>query len=442
MKRTAIYMRVSTSRQAEEGDSIPAQRAALRKYIDEHEDLVFAGEYLDDGISGTKEDRQEFQRMLSDAKDGKIDLLIFTKLDRIHRSLRNFLNMQDVFEKHNVHWLAIWEPMYDSSTPQGRMIINTMMNLAQFEAENTGQRIRQVFEYKRQNGEVTSGVVPVGYSIVDKHLVPNEDADKVRSVFEYFARTGKLYETYRYCNSIFDRTRSGAVIKKMLRNEKYIGRSRGVENYCPAIISAELFEDVQSKLQRNIKASQKYAYIFSGLLVCGECGHRMSSGIHSNTNRIYRCKHHYCSDGTEKCSNTKIIREDKLEEYLLQNIKITIQDRITQIEEAQKKPNENKKRLAQLHKKLGKLKDLYLNDLITLEEYKNDKSKFQEEIETLQAQPQPQDTDISALQAFLAMDLEEVYKFTTNEEKRLFWRSILKEIRFYKDRRIEPVPLL
>ena len=435
-------MRVSTSRQAEEGDSIPAQRAALRRYIDEHDDLVFVGEYLDDGISGAKEDRQEFQRMLSDAKDGKIDLLIFTKLDRIHRSLRNFLNMQDVFEKHNIHWLAIWEPMYDSSTPQGRMIINTMMNLAQFEAENTGQRIRQVFEYKRQNGEVTSGVVPVGYSIVNKHLVPNEDADKVRSVFEYFARTGKLYETYRYCNSIFDRVRSGKAIREMLRNEKYVGRSSGVENFCPAIVSTELFEDVQNKLRKNIKISQRHTYIFSGLLVCGECGGKMGGGVYKKTYYRYRCNRHYFRDGRERCENTKIIREDKLEEYLLQNIKITIQDHITQIEEAQKKPNENKKRLAQLHKKLDKLKDLYLNDLITLEEYKSDKAKFHEEIDELQSQPQPQDADTSALQAFLDMDLEEVYKFTTNEEKRLFWRSILKEIRFYKDRKIEPVPLL
>lgn len=441
MKRTAIYMRVSTSRQAEEGDSIPAQRAALRKYIDDHEDLMFAGEYLDDGISGTKEDRQEFQRMLSDAKDGKIDLLIFTKLDRIHRSLRNFLNMQDVFERHHVNWLAIWEPMYDSSTPQGRMIINTMMNLAQFEAENTGQRIRQVFEYKRQQGEVTSGSVPVGYSIVDKHLVPNEDAEKVRSVFEYFARTGKLYETCRYCNSIFEKAKAAPTIKKMLENEKYTGINKDVKGYCPAIINPDLFEDVQRKLQKNIKSSQRYTYIFSGLLVCGECGHKMGGGVVGKKHHRYRCNYHYVPDGREKCSNAKIIYEYKLEEYLLENIKITLQDHITRIEEAQRKPSENKKKLANLQRKLDKLKDLYLNDLITLEEYKADKAKFQEEIKFLQSQPQPQDADTSALRAFLDMDLEEVYKFTTNEEKRLFWRSILKEIIFYKDRRIEPVPL-
>ena len=128
MKRTAIYLRVSTDKQAQEGDSIPTQRDALRKYAKEH-NYILVGEYLDDGISGTKEDRAEFQRMMEDVKRGLIELILVTKLDRIHRSLRNFLNMQDTLDKYNCDWLAIWEPMYDSSTPQGRMIINTMARI-------------------------------------------------------------------------------------------------------------------------------------------------------------------------------------------------------------------------------------------------------------------------------------------------------------------------
>ena len=89
MKRTAIYLRVSSDRQSQEGDSIAAQRQALAKYIDDRPDLVLAGEYIDDGISGTKySQRDELQRMLADVEDGKIDLLIFTRLDRFFRSVR------------------------------------------------------------------------------------------------------------------------------------------------------------------------------------------------------------------------------------------------------------------------------------------------------------------------------------------------------------------
>ena len=88
--RTAIYARVSTSKQAEEGDSIPAQLAALHEWIDSRDTHICVGEYVDDGVSGTKQDRDEYQRMLSDVRAGKIDLIIVSKLDRIHRGLKTF----------------------------------------------------------------------------------------------------------------------------------------------------------------------------------------------------------------------------------------------------------------------------------------------------------------------------------------------------------------
>ena len=95
MKRTAIYMRVSSERQVQEGDSLAAQQAALMQYINTRSDLSLAGEYVDDGISGTKyNQRDELQRLLDDVRDGKIDLIIFTKLDRWFRSVRHYTTPQ------------------------------------------------------------------------------------------------------------------------------------------------------------------------------------------------------------------------------------------------------------------------------------------------------------------------------------------------------------
>lgn len=193
MKRTAIYLRVSSDRQVQEGDSIAAQRQALTKYIDDRPDLVLAGEYIDDGISGTKySQRDELQRMLADVEEGKIDLLIFTKLDRFFRSVRHYTAAQAILDKHGVGWTAIWEPIYDTTTPQGRLIVNQMMSIAQFEAENTGQRIKQVQAYKVTQGEVISGNAPYGYRIENKHLVPSEDAESVLLAFQTFERTGSI----------------------------------------------------------------------------------------------------------------------------------------------------------------------------------------------------------------------------------------------------------
>ena len=223
-------MRVSSMTQAQEGDSIPAQKDALRKYIDSHDDMILAGEYCDDGVSGTRDDRDELQRLLTDVKSGKIDMIIVTKLDRLYRSIRHYLNLQDTLDSHGVYWLAIWEPIYDTSTPQGRLIINQMMSIAQFESENTGQRIRQVQSYKVSKGEVISGSTPPGYSIVDKHLVPNEHADAVRDVFKHYSLTGNLHETMRYAAAYGVFPSTSSAFHNILSNKTYIGQKRNNDN--------------------------------------------------------------------------------------------------------------------------------------------------------------------------------------------------------------------
>ena len=443
MKRAAIYMRVSTEKQVKEGDSIPAQREALHKYIDSRPDLVCVGEYLDDGISGTKYDRDELQKMLSEVEDGKIDLIVVTKMDRLHRSLKNFLDMQDILDKHNCNWLAIWEPMYDTSTPQGRMIINTMMNLAQFEAENTGQRIRQVQAYKVTQGNVISGSCPPGYSIENKRLVPNNDAPKVKEVFEHYSLHGSLAASIRLVSDDPAFPHSPCAFKRMLQNETYIGRKRDNPNFCEPLISQELFDDVQRKLSINIKKDQKYTYLFSGLLRCAECGKSMAAYRYykkrpTKTYRVpgYRCATRY-NRGGDTCDNTKVITESVLEKYLLDNIRPQIKDMILEYEIEQQPVKDKSVKIASLEKKKDRLKDLYVNGLIELDEYKSDREQIESDIAALTAYKPHTGPDMGSLKDLLATDFEALYTTLSAEERRFFWRSIIKEIRFGKDRHYE-----
>lgn len=440
MKRAAIYMRVSTQIQAKEGDSIPAQREALHKYIDSRPDLVCVGEFLDDGISGTKYDRDELQKMLSEVENGKIDLIVVTKMDRLHRSLKNFLDMQDILDKHHCNWLAIWEPMYDTSTPQGRMIINTMMNLAQFEAENTGQRIRQVQSYKVTQGNVISGSCPPGYSIENKRLVPNQDAPKVKELFEHYSISGSLADTMRLVSDDPNFPHSPCAFKHMLKNETYIGKKRDNPDFCEPIISQDLFDDVQRKLSINIKKDQKYAYIFSGLLRCKECGKSMAAFRYykkrpTKTYRVpgYRCATRY-NRGAHSCVNSKVITESVLEKYLLENVRAQIKDMILEYEIEEKPVKDNSNRIASLEKKKDRLKDLYINGLIELDEYKSDREQIESELAALTAYKPRTGPDIDSLKDLLSTDFETLYGTFSAEERRFFWRSIIKEIRFDKDR--------
>ena len=446
MKKTAIYMRVSSDKQAQEGDSIAAQRDALTRYINTHDDLILVGEYLDDGESGTKEDRDELQRMLSDVKSGKIDLIIATKLDRIYRSIRHYLNFQDTIDKCGVNWLAIWEPIYDTSTPQGRLIINQMMSIAQFEAENTGQRIRQVQAYKVAQGEVISGSTPPGYSIVNKRLEPDADAPKVREAFELYSKCGNLAAVLRLTADDKAFPNSSAAMKTILKNELYIGKKRDNDHFCEPIVSRELFEDVQRKLKINIKKSQKHTYLFSGLIICEECGTKYGSfqDYHYRSGKAkrlpaYRCAKRYCRGGLRQCINTKVIEEHVLERYLLENIRPQIKDMILKYEIEQKPAQDYSSRIASLEKKRSKLKDLYINDLISLEEYKTDREQIEADMAALIKKQPAEGADLSGLKELLATDFETLYSTFSLEEKRYFWRSIIKEIRFGIDRKYDVI---
>lgn len=443
MKKTAIYVRVSSNKQAEEGDSIPAQIEALTKYIDERPDLVLAGTYIDDGVSGTKEDRDELQRMLADVRDGKIDKILVTKLDRLYRSIRHYLNLQDTLDKYHVDWLAIWEPIYDTSTPQGRLIINQMMSIAQFEAENTGQRIRQVFDYKAAQGEVLSGNAPCGYDIVDKKLVPNETAAAVREAFELYSMTGNLNETVSQMQGK-GLPQAKQAFKNILTNTKYIGHFRGNTNYCPAIIPVDLFDDVQRKLTINVKKSQKHTYIFSGLLKCGECGRSLAAnnrrrnrkGYISETHQ-YRCPAHIAS--THHCDNPKVVTEHALEVVLIGQVREKLRGIKLQYTEKQKKSRNTDAQKKKIERKIDRLKELYINELISLEEYKTDKEALTKELARVSAAEAPR-TGVSAhIDKLLQSDIETLYWTFTAEEKRYFWRSLIKQISIDKNRHFEYV---
>ena len=430
--RAAIYCRVSSTQQAKEGDSISAQLDALRKYIRKYS-YECVGEFVDDGISGTKYDRDEFQKMLDMVEAGKVDIILTTKMDRLHRSLRNFLNMQDVLDRNGCHWKAIWEPSYDTTTPQGRMIVNTMMNLAQFEAEQTSQRIKQVFEYKRSKREVTSGSAPVGLSIVNKHLVPNEDADDVRRAFEIYDRTGNLSKTVEMTVET-KLPKMPCSMRYMLSNRLYIGENHGYTDYCEPIVDRELFDRVQIALKRNIKRSQKNVYLFSGMFYCAECGSKMTALYRGEGNSpAYRCRAHY-ERKVNKCVNTRSISDKTLEKKLLDMLPNVIIEQVEMREKKTTRAVSYERQKAALEKKIERLKILFINEEIGLDEYRADKGKLLDQIAELAPVERPEPSQ--AILQLEGLNIREVYEILSIEERRMFWRGIIKEIRMDKSRNL------
>ena len=364
--RAALYARVSTLQQSDK-DSIPAQVDALTKYANDH-GYEIQDTYVDDGVSGTLlDERDELQRLLENVKRGEVDIILICKLDRWFRSVKHYMNVQDILEKYGVPWRTIWES-YETETPIGRFQITQMLAFGELEAGNTSVRINHVFDYKKQNHEVLSGKVPYGYMIVNKHLVANpETVGYARDTFDTYIATGSICETLRQTQG-YGVAKTQRALKLMLQNRKYIGEAFGIENYHEAIIDRDTFDLVQEMLGKNQRKARKFEYIFTGMTWCSDCGRKMTGTTdeyHAKKIRykVYRCMFHYRTIPT--CGNTRTLNEAKLEKYLVENIKNLAFAEINEGKDKERPDYE--KQIESLERKIERLKDLYVNELITLE---------------------------------------------------------------------------
>lgn len=436
MIRAAAYIRVSTEEQVLHGYSLQAQRETLEQYEKKHDDVQIVGWYTDEGISARKSatHRKALQQLLADLEPKKINMILFIKLDRWFRNIGEYHKVQEVLDKHNVHWKAILEN-YDTSTSGGRLHINIMLSVAQDEADRTSERIKFVFKNKVTNGELLNGKLPIGLKKEGKYAVPDlETAHIACDIFDYYDRHANLHRTAKYLNDTYGIAMADVVLRKTLRNKIYAGERHGNKEFCEPLIPQEQFERVQKLLDNNIKHTPSgRIYIFTGLVICSLCGHRMTSSSalkKSDARRYYyyRCPEHH--QRSKKCPHNKQINEEALERYLLDNLDRDLNDYIVrQFEQIKKQPKKSANDKDKIQAKLKKLKELYVNDMIDMQEYKADYDMYMRQLEEIPEQPQLETPDrLERLQQFADSDFKSAYVGLDSTGKQSFWRSIIKEI--------------
>lgn len=426
MLRVALYIRVSTEEQALHGDSIEAQKQALIEYAQKNQYKII-DYYIDDGFTATSLKRPSLQRLLKDVQEDKIDLIIFTKIDRWSRGVRNYYKIQDVLDNHKVNWKTIFEN-YDTSTAAGQLHINIMLSVAENEAAVTSERIKVVFKNKIKNKEVITGKVPKGYKIENKKLViDKETVNIVESIFSHFEIHQSKRSTMNFIRDELGVNLSYKTISNILSNSLYKGEYRGIVNYCPAIIDKKRFDKIQTVLKRNISTNtSNRIYLFSSLLVCNHCNHNLG-GFNTKHNEKfffnYRCNYNFYR---KLCDNNRCISEKKIEKKIIEQFKIQLHEYIVDYEVKKKnKPKKNNK--TEIENKIKKLNDLYINDFITLEEYKEKHEFYKSKIIEDEC---PQDEfNIESYKEMLNIDFKETYMNLDREDKRAFWRSFIKEIK-------------
>lgn len=447
LTRVALYIRVSTDRQAKEGDSLEAQEKALIDYAKEH-NYIIIDTYIDGGESGQKIKRTNLQRLLKDVENNKIDLVIMTKLDRWFRNIADFYKVIEVLKRNKVDWKTIWED-YDTTTASGEFWLNMSLSMGQLEAKRTSERINEVFDYK-YNVQKTActGKAPYGYKISKekKIIIDDEKSKNVIALFEHYASTNNLNKTASWFRTNIE-NKSTEIIKKYLKNPIYIGQFKRtktqeiIEDYAPRIIDDELWFKVQKLIQINIKNNisdptkkrhNTKPYIFSGLLICKECGHILSGKTNANSRHYYNCRYSYF----KKCSNNKCINEEKLEKILLKKIIPTLSEKKSEIINIKSKEKKIVDNTNQLKTKLKKLTNLYLEDMIDIDYYREEYKLINSQIEKINEQKsQIKQIDYSYIDDFLKSNLLDVYDELDNLEKRKIWANLIDrvEIKDYND---------
>ena len=433
-KRAAFYIRVSTEEQALRGYSLEAQLADLEAFAKENF-MVITDHYIDAGTTARKKlkNRKEFQRMLSDVRADKIDIILFIKLDRWFRNVADYYEVQKVLDAHNVTWKCTQE-FYDTTTANGRLNLNIKLSIAQDESDRTSERIKFVFENKVKNNEVISGSLHFGFYIKKENgkkvvAIDEEKMEIVKNAFDYFLFCNSIRKTCFYIYEKYGINWVQDSFKRMIFDDMYAGIYRDNKNYCPAAFSIDYMKKLRSvvPLQTFSRTGKVYCYLFSGLVKCSLCDHNMTANKSERkygTYIYYRCKT-YLSRRT--CSNIHGIQEKIIERYLLNNIRRIMKECIFEYEITDrkvKKPNQDKQKIKT---KMRKLKDLYLNDLIDLNEYRKDYEAYRKELDKLESVRSPE-VNIGRLQRILSEDFIQAYETLDREHKRSFWRSFIKTI--------------
>jgi site-specific DNA recombinase len=262
--RCAVYTRKSS----EEGldmdfNSLDAQRESCEAYISSQKAegwLLVSDRYDDGGFSGGTLERPALKRLLTHVKAGKIDVIIVYKIDRLSRSMLDFLNLVELFERHGVTFVSVTQS-FNTKDAMGRMALNILVTFAQFERELIGERIRDKVAASRKRGKWMGGWTPLGYAVRDRKLIIHEaDAERVRTIFRRFVQLKSATLLARELVAAGATNRYGhlldkGVLYKLLNNRVYIGeavhKGTSYTGEHEAIIDRDLWDKVHAILQES-----------------------------------------------------------------------------------------------------------------------------------------------------------------------------------------------
>lgn len=363
----AAYLRLSKEEYSneKESNSITNQRQIIDNYLEEHKEYKLVDYYVDDGYTGTNFDRPEFQRMLEDIKNKKIDVIIIKDLSRIGRNYIETGNFVEVvFPAMGVSVISLDENYeMDSSDYYGSDYVPLKNLFNDMYAKDISKKVRSSLIVKKYNGEFVGKLAPYGYikDPKDKHkfLIDKNVSNIIVKIFDMildgksrkevadFLNYNDILTPSEYLNININKDMTvmkkwnSEMVNSILRNENYTGtlfqgKKRKLnyrvdkkinidkenwivtENHHEAIISKKKFDKVQEILNRKSKVNKDGSIdILSGILKCKCCGSNMVK--RSSKEKVYYCSNYYRK---KNCENNRSMSRSILDELIKKELKI------------------------------------------------------------------------------------------------------------------------
>jgi site-specific DNA recombinase len=316
--RCAIYTRKSTDAGLDSDfSSIDNQREACEAFIrsQREEGWIVVDERFDDGgFSGGTIERPALKRLLTLIQAGEIDCVVVYKIDRLSRSLLDFVRLLELFELHHCAFVGVTQQI-NTTTSAGRLMLNVLMSFAQFEREIGSERTREKIHAARKKGRYTGGTPPLGYDLdrLNHRLVVNpQEAEMVRELYTLYITHNSLLEVVKAVNArgwtrkswlTARETRRGGrefdkvYLQRLLTNPLYLGQITLHDEIYPGlhepIVDVVIFDQVQRMLDANRNgagplARNRHGAILKGLLRCGRCGSAMAHSYTKKDGKLYR----------------------------------------------------------------------------------------------------------------------------------------------------------
>ena len=431
MNKVALYVRVSTTSQLEEGYSIEEQKAKLESYCDIKDWHVYKV-YTDGGFSGSTTERPALERLIKDAQSKLFDTVLVYKLDRLSRSQKDTLYLiEDIFLKNNIEFVSLLEN-FDTSTPFGRAVIGLLSVFAQLEREQIKERMQLGKLGRAKAGKsMMWAKTSYGYDYnkdTGTMTVNEYEALAVKEIFTSYLAGMSITKLRDKINEEYPKQPAWSyrTIRGILANPVYCGlnqyKGQTFQGTHKAIISLDDFEQTQRELAKRQQTAKELSnprpfqakYMLSGLTQCGYChaplkvilGQKRKDGTRFKRYECYQ-RHPRKTKGVTVYNDNKKCDSGYYDMELLEHYVLT---RISQLQNDPEKIQELfsddtspavdrqaiQKQIDSLTLKLSKLNDLYLDDRITLDELRSKSSDFIKQRTALEEEIKKASTDKQA----------------------------------------------